>query len=57
MKKLPKEILVYQVKDSDVEYMSVARCVEEIPEDAHGELVGNYVLNNTYTFKIKRELK
>jgi hypothetical protein len=57
MTKLPKEILLYEVKDSDVTYFAAVTSVDEIPEDADGQLVGNYVLNNTHKFKIRRELK
>jgi len=58
--KMPKELLVY-VFDYDVKtgaaLYAVAKNVDEIPEDCHGEKVGNYVLNRTATFKVKRELK
>jgi hypothetical protein len=56
-KKLPKELLVYVYDHADGEDLyAVARSVEEIPEDCDGELVGNYTLNRTSTFKVKREL-
>lgn len=59
MKKLPKEILVYQdteLEDGTPIYTSVST-VEQIPEDAHGKKVGVYILNSEGTFKIRRELK
>jgi hypothetical protein len=57
MTKLPKEILLYEVTDRDVKYFQAVRSIDEIPEDVDGAPVGNYVLNNTHTFKVKRELK
>lgn len=58
-KRLPKEILIYlddTLEDGTPVY-SVALNVDEIPEDKHGEKVGNYVLNNEATFRVRRELK
>ncbi len=57
-KQLPKEILVYQCDEVDGEPVyAVAHKVDEIPEDAHGQKVGNYVLNQQSTFRVRRELK
>lgn len=57
-KKMPKEILVYvcdALEDGTPVY-AVALNVDEIPEDSHGDKVGNYVLNNEMVFRLKREL-
>ena len=57
-KKLPKEMLVYIYDyDDGKPVFSVAANVDEIPEDCDGNPVGNYTLNRTSTFKVKRELK
>jgi hypothetical protein len=59
MKRLPKEILVYtadHLEDGTPVY-AVANNVNEIPEDADGEKVGNYVLNTVSSFRVRRELK
>jgi hypothetical protein len=58
MKKLPNEILVYQCDEIDGEPLyAVAMNVDDIPEDADGEKVGNYVLNRVSAFRVRRELK
>ncbi len=57
MAKMPKEIIVYQC--DTVEGMSiyaVARNVDEIPEDVHGDTVGVYMLSRKSKFRLKREL-
>ena len=57
-KALPKEILVY-VFDYDEKgnpLYIIANNVDEIPEDCDGEKVGNYTLNRTATFRVRREL-
>jgi hypothetical protein len=58
MKKLPKELLIYVCDYDDVNkpIYAVAENVNEIPEDCDGEMVGNYTLNRTSKFKVKREL-
>jgi hypothetical protein len=57
MAKLPKEILVYQCDEVDGEPLyAVALKVDDIPEDADGECVGNYVLNRKSNFHVRREL-
>ena len=58
MKKFPKELLVYVCDYSDGKPIyAVAENVNEIPEDCDGNPVGNYMLNRSSTFKVKRELK
>ena len=57
MKKLPKEILVFRVEERDANYLSAVENVSEIMEDSDGSEVGVYILNQTYKFRIKRELK
>lgn len=57
--KMPKEILVF-VCDHDEDgkpIFAAARNVEDIPEDCHGEKVGNYTLNRESVFSVRRELK
>ena len=56
-RKLPKEILIYQCDEVDGEPLyAVVLNVNEIPEDADGKKVGNYVLNQENTFRLRREL-
>ena len=58
MKKLPKEILIYQcdtLEDSTPVY-GVARNVDEIPEECGGDKIGVYTLNRQCRFKVRREL-
>ena len=58
MKRFPKEIFVYQYDEVDGEAVySVARTVDEIPEESDGEKVGVYVLDRHNTFRVLRELK
>jgi len=54
-KKPPKEILVYQMDEIDGEPVwAVVTDIEDIPEDAHGQKIGNYTLNNISTFRVRR---
>ena len=56
---LPKELIIY-VFDHDESgnpMYAVANNVNEISEDCDGTIVGNYYLNNTATFRLRRELK
>lgn len=56
--KMPKEILIY-VCDHDKGkpiYAAVSN-IDDIPEDCHGQWVGNYTLNRVSVFNVKRELK
>ena len=58
--KLPKEVFVYvcdRDSQTDEPVYAVALTVDEIPEDVHGNKVGLYAINTTYTFKVRRELK
>lgn len=56
--KMTKEILVYVCDwDNGEPLYAIASNVDEIPEDCDGQIVGNYVLNYTSTFKVKRELQ
>lgn len=56
-KSLPKEILVYQCDEVDGEPIyAVAFSVNDISEEFAGEIVGNYTLNNTNVFSLKRQL-
>jgi len=58
MKKLPKEILVYQCDEVDGEPVyAVAINLGDIPADVDGQKVGNYVLNHEASFHVRRELK
>ncbi len=59
MKKLPKEILVYQCDklDDGTAVYAVANNAQEIPEDADGQKIGVYILNHEATFRVRRELK
>jgi hypothetical protein len=57
MKKMPKEILVYQCDTCDGQPIyAVARNIEEIPEDIQGETVGVYTFKQQNTFKVVRGL-
>lgn len=51
---LPREILVYEMPDSD---LMAQRTVDEISEEHEGGIVGVYVLQRTHKFSVKRELK
>jgi hypothetical protein len=55
---MPPEILVYEFdQDEDGQPMyTVARNVEDIPEDRDGKKVGSYVLNTTSVFRVRRSL-
>lgn len=57
-KQLAKEILVYKCDELDdgTPVYAIAHDVKEISEDVDGESVGVYILNDTYKFKVKREL-
>jgi len=55
--KLPKEVLIYAIDyDKSEPIFAVAKNVNDIPEDCHGEKVGIYVFNRTSTFKVKKGL-
>ncbi len=55
--KMPKEILVYIADyDDGKSVFAVAKDVSEIPEHLDGEIVGNYLLNRQWRFKVRREL-
>ena len=57
-KKLPKEILLYQIDEADGEPVyAVAHNVDDIPEDAHGHKIGIYTLNRENIFMVRRILK
>jgi len=58
-KKLPKEVLIYvaDTLDDGTPVYGVAVNVEDIPEESHGEKVGNYTLNREWTFRVRRELR
>ena len=58
-KHLPKEVLIYicyTFVDGTPVY-GVADTIDEIPETSHGDIVGNYYLNNKYKFRVRRELE
>ena len=55
---LPKEILIYRVEEVDGHPIyAVALNVNDIPEDADGDTVGIYTINQKMIFHVRRELK
>jgi hypothetical protein len=56
--KFPKKVFVYvEVTDRGEEFLSVARDVEDIPEDVDREMVGTYKLKRREQFVVRRILK
>ena len=56
--KLPKKVYVYvETTSNGDEYLAVARDIEELPEDAHREIIGTYKLKRREQFVVRRILK
>jgi hypothetical protein len=55
-RKLPKKILLYQEDGGDDTLFIAVKNVSDIPDYHSGESVGEYILNKSYKFKVKREL-
>ena len=57
-KNMPDEIFIFAADylDDGTPVWTVVTNVNQIPEDAEGEIVGNYFLNKTAKFGLKRTL-